>query len=490
MDKSQLDSIPKNTGVYKFYNKEGDILYIGKALNLKARVKSYFQNTHFDRPHIIPMISLINDVEVIETNNEIESLILESALIKKYKPKFNLELKDDKSYSWIFISLQEKFPRVSIIRSIKKGDYEQGELFGPYPRGKTIKSIFNYVRKIHPFRTCKDMSKGPCLYYHLDLCTAPCIENISSKEYKKNIESITKFLRGEERSILNSLKSNMKKYAQKQEFEKAIILRDKLDDLEYLSQGINISPWENLQEDTEQEKIQKFFKLLKRKFGINNDIRRIECFDVSSFKGQSAYGSMSVSVNSELNTGDYRVFKIKENKEDDISMMCEVLQRRFKFIDSRVKDSSLSVSPDLVILDGGKAHLQMLKKYIPDKIPLLGISKGKYLKKENQKLKDELWIFTGTRVEKIDISQPKLFIRLRDEAHRFGIKHYRKNIQKNLRKSDLDKIEGIGQKRKKLLLKYFKTLSNIKKASFEEINAVLKNKNVSRRVYDHLRSKS
>ncbi len=466
MDKL-LAEIPTKTGVYKFYDKNGEILYIGKALNLKARVSSYFKENHHDRPQIIKMIPLISDIKTVITENEIESVVLESALIKKHKPKFNVELKDDKSFAWIHISTHDEFPKVKIVRSIRKKDFEKGRVFGPYPKGKAVKRIFDYIRKLYPFCTCTNPKK-PCLYYHLNLCPAPHHGKISKEGYRENINDIIKFLSGKRKKILKDLKNQMKEYAIEEDFEKAAILRDKIEDLEYLSQKITISPFET-EEDylrNRYEKIKNSLISLSKQLGVEN-LRRIECFDISNIQGKFAYGSMSVAVNGRLLKEEYRIFKIRDfNKPNDTGMIYEVISRRFK----------KGNYPDLILVDGGVGQLSVLKDLIPNEIKLMGVSKGKDRKQE------KFWFLNKGEIKSLKVPYPYLLIELRDEAHRFGIKYYRKSIGKYMKASILDTVEGIGPKRRKLLLNEFGSVEGIKKASFEELNEVLKNKNLAKKI--------
>ncbi len=472
MIRQQLENLPNQTGVYKFLDKKNDVLYIGKALNLKSRVPSYFRDSHYDRPHIIKMIPLISHIETIRTENDIESIILEAALIKEYKPKFNILLKDDKSFSWIFISTKEKFPTVKIVRTIKKGEFKNGKLFGPYPKGSAVKRIFNYIRKIYPFCTCKK-PKEPCLYYHLGLCPAPHHNMISQKDYRENINNIISFLQGKRRNILGDLKKEMHGYAKKENFEKAAKLRDKINDLEYLSQKITISPFESEEdyENLRNEKNRRLIALLSKQLSIGS-LKRIECFDISNIQGLFAYGAMSVAIDGHLKPEEYRIFKIRDTfTPDDPKMLLEVIKRRLR---------QKNEKPQLILIDGGKSQFSVIKNFVPQEIKLLGISKGKRLAKQ----KDEFWVLDKKTFKKKDFKHSSLLIQLRDEAHRFALKYHRKNRSKYLESSILDKIEGIGKKRKKLLIKYFKNIENIKKADVVEIQKVLRNKKIANTVYN------
>jgi excinuclease ABC subunit C len=481
-----LENIPVKTGIYKFYDNKKNVLYVGKALNLRARVNSYFRETHVDRPHILKMLPLIDDVETIVTENEVESLILESALIKKYKPKFNVELKDDKSFSWIYISTHEKFPKVKIVRSLKKGELKKGKLFGPYPKGKPIKRIFEYVRKLYPFCTCNNPKKA-CLYVHLGLCPNPYHGSISESAYMENINNVMKFLNGKKKNIVNQLKKEMQEYAQKKDFEKAAILRDKVNDLEYLSQKIYISPFESEIEymQSKYEKANKLIKILENKLGLKK-LQRIECFDISNIKGDFAYGSMSVAIEGRLKNEDYRIFKIRgEKQSDDTAMLSEVISRRIKNIGVNESDKSLFNKPDLIVLDGGIAQLSVIQKLLNGSIKLLAVSKGKRLKRAGGKQKDEFWVVVDSKLKKVSLPSPIIITELRDEAHRFALKHHRISRAKSAQLSELDEISGVGKKRRKMLLEYFGDVQNIKKASQEDLYKALKNKCVAKKVYIH-----
>ena len=196
MKLNEIDGLPITSGVYKFLNSKSTILYIGKANNLRNRVRSYFNNELYDRPFVKQMIPQINSIEIVRTNNEIESLVLESALIKKFSPKYNSDLKDDKSYVWIYITTKDDFPTVKIVRKISDEELKRGEIFGPYPKGSTVKRVFTYLRKLYPFCTCSRKSSKECLYFHLGMCPGPYQGHISKRDYRKNINEIIKFLRG------------------------------------------------------------------------------------------------------------------------------------------------------------------------------------------------------------------------------------------------------------------------------------------------------
>jgi len=480
MIQSKLDTLPEKPGIYKFLDEEGSILYIGKAINLRNRVKSYFKNDLYDRPRIRQMMPFVHDIEIQETNNEIESLILESLLIKQYQPKYNSDLKDDKSYSWLYISTNEEFPTVKIIRKITSKEFRKGKLFGPYPSGYTIKRIFSYLRKMYPFCTCKENQSNECLYFHLGLCPGPYHGHISKEDYRKNINEIIKFLKGRKRGHIVTLEREMKEYSKKKDYEKAALLRDRINDLKYLSERIDIG-----RDDTEEsykEKRERVlrgnFENLKVELGLKK-LSRIECYDISNIQGKLAYGSMVVAVDGEIDHGEYRIFKIKSlDTPNDPLMLKEVMERRF----SEKKKDKYKADPDIVLIDGGKSQLGVLSDSVPSNILLLGISKGKRLKRKGVRQVDEFWSCYQGVTERVDILNSSILTDLRDEAHRFAILHHRKARQAKSVYSVLDKISGVGIKRRKALMTKFGSLQKVKEAEIEEINEIIKNKKISEEI--------
>jgi excinuclease ABC subunit C len=485
---NKLESLPQVPGVYKFLDEEGNILYIGKALNLRTRVNSYFRSDIYDRPRIRQMMPKVENLEIIETNNEVEALVLESALIRKHKPKYNSDLKDDKSYAWIYVSTKEDFPTVKIVRTLTKDEYKKGRLFGPYPSGLAVKRVFTYLRKLYPFCTsCDPKEDRPSLYYYLGLCPGPYHGHISKEEYRENINEIVKFLNGRKKGQIKDMEKKMKRYSQEKQYEKAAVLRDRINDLKYLGQDIEFNYHKEPSKYKSKRAISRnlSFEELEMELDIDN-LKRIECYDISNIQGKHAYGSMVVAENGSLNRSQYRIFKIRgKDTPDDPAMLKEVLQRRMKHI-GRDKDVSLNSRPDIILIDGGKSQLGVVKEYLPNDIILMGISKGKHLKRAGKRKRDEFWIVRENETYRVDIENPALLIDLRDEAHRFAITHYRKRAMKESKRSILESIPGVGDKRRKALLKKFKDIKAIKKASVENIDEVIKNRKVSERIKNHL----
>lgn len=489
MDIKNIDMLPHKPGVYKFYDKNHKILYVGKSINLHNRVRSYFSDDLLDRPYVKQMIPLISTVEIEETNNEIESLVLESALIKEHQPKYNSDLKDDKSYSWIYISTKEQFPTVKIKKQITTEELKKGELFGPYPNSSSTKRIFTYLRKMYPFCTCNKPRKE-CMYFHLGLCPGPYQGHISKEDYRKNINEIIKFLKGRKRGQISTLEKQMHEYSKNMEYEKAAVLRDRINDLKYLGEKISFDYGEDSQTYVERRKKTLYQHFYDLKIELNlKKLHRIECYDVSNIQGKMAYTSMVVALDGEIKRNQYRIFKIKSmDTPNDPLMLKETLTRRF----NPERQSNYESSPDIVLIDGGKSQLGIVQDAVPHNICLLGISKGKRFKRKGAKLLDEFWYVnrdTG-EVTKINIKNKSILIDLRDEAHRFAITHHRKERIRQGEASLLEKIDGIGDKSRKKLLKSFGSIENIKKASIEDINNVLNNKTISTSVFRYFHTPS
>ncbi|MFA7628193.1 MAG: excinuclease ABC subunit UvrC [Candidatus Dojkabacteria bacterium] len=493
---TKIKLLPQRPGIYKFLDEDGKILYIGKATNLRSRVSSYFSSTLYDRPRIKQMIPYVKDVIITETNNEIESLVLESALIKKHKPFYNSDKKDDKSYVWIYISTKDKFPTVKIVRKISTKEMKRGRLFGPYPSSSATKRIFTYLRKLYPFCTCKKENSKECLYFHLGLCPGPYQGHISEEDYRKNINEIIKFLSGRKRGQIREMEKEMYEYSKEKNFEKAAALRDRISDLKYLGEKIDFLPDDTEQSYRERRKevLKSEFENLKRELGLK-ELNRIECYDISNIQGELAYGSMVVAEDGEIRRDQYRIFKIEDiDKPNDPAMLKRVLERRF---DTKNKMKYPS-NPDIILIDGGKSQLSVLHKglrgLLPSESTLTGISKGKRLKRSGSRQLDEFWLITDpsdkeSKITRVDIVNKSILIDLRDEAHRFAILHHRKSRIRKAKNTELEKISGVGKKRMKRLLKDFGDIKALKKATTDEINKSIRNKTVSEEIYKYFHQK-
>lgn len=570
--------IPDLPGVY-LMKEEKKIIYVGKAKNLKKRVSSYFKKVHIDKK-TIELVDHITDLEFIVCKSELDALILENNLIKKYMPKYNILLKDQKTYPYIKIS-KENFPKISIIRRSKDIDIKNGDYFGPYPNGSGF--LLKTIIKIFKIRDCKrDMKKKyskPCLKYYMNRCMGPCVYKEIDISYKESVENAKYFLRGKGDNLLKQLKEDMDRASSSMEFERAIkyreqitsiknslktqvteVLKDIDEDVFVCKQdgnilfltilkirdgkiiGINnlkvdiyieedilvesflryysnekmpkniildslslekkeiLEGWGknylninlklffpvvksrrkkllemaylNLDEEikkyhNQKNVLEEGMKTLHKTLNLKKIPRKIECFDISNISGKDAVGAMSVAVEGRLAKKHYRKFKIKtKDTPDDYHMMREVIKRRY----SKLTEIEL---PDLILIDGGLGQLNtveqvFLKLKKNDLVDIISIAKRE---EEVFKAGENISYIFSKNSESLKILQ-----RLRDEAHRFGITYHRKLRKKRVISSELDKINGIGPKRKKDLLQKFKSVKRIKEATLEELLEVVPEK--------------
>ena len=570
--------IPDLPGVY-LMKEEKKIIYVGKAKNLKKRVSSYFKKVHIDKK-TIELVDHITDLELIVCKSELDALILENNLIKKYMPKYNILLKDQKTYPYIKIS-KENFPKLSIIRRSKDIDIKNGDYFGPYPNGSGF--LLKTIIKIFKIRDCKrDMKKNyskPCLKYYMNRCMGPCVYKEIDISYKESVENAKYFLRGKGDNLLKQLKEDMDRASSSMEFERAIkyreqitsiknslktqvteVLKDIDEDVFVCKQdgnilfltilkirdgkiiGINnlkvdiyieedilvesflryysnekmpkniildslslekkeiLEGWGknylninlklffpmvksrrkkllemaylNLDEEikkyhNQKNVLEEGMKTLHKTLNLKKIPRKIECFDISNISGKDAVGAMSVAIEGRLAKKYYRKFKIKtKDTPDDYHMMREVIKRRY----SKLTEIEL---PDLILIDGGLGQLNTVEQVFfnlkkNDLVDIISIAKRE---EEIFKAGENISYIFSKNSESLKILQ-----RLRDEAHRFGITYHRKLRKKRVMSSELDKINGIGPKRKKDLLQKFKSVKRIKEATLEELLEVVPEK--------------
>jgi excinuclease ABC subunit C len=489
----KVKSAPLSPGCYIWKGSDGGVLYVGKAVNIRARASSYLNN--YDRldPKIRAMIDHAVDVEFYEVDSEVEALILETNLIKKYKPKYNRLMKDDKNYVWLKIDWYRKYPKLEIVREQldKKAEY-----YGPYPVKFPVTKVLIALRKLYPYCDTpphdddKFLTK-PCFNYHIGLCSGICAGKVSRLNHRKNINGIRNFFRGRKDKEVNQLKKKMLNLSQKHEFEKAAEIRDRLKDLEYVTQRIRITK-EMDELLLTQEKIDfgtasqlELFKYLKkyRDFDkLDLGTTRIECFDISNIQGTNPTASMVVFVGGKMSKSNYKKFKIKSKQTpDDFAMMKEALGRRLKRIGQAGWEK-----PDLIIIDGGKGQLssayRTLVEYELDrKIAIVGLAKRE---EEIFYISDSL---NDIVFEKIVLPRKSgslyLIQRIRDEAHRFAIGYHRKLRSKGQVYSQIDDIPGVGKIVKKRLFDAFGSMANMSKKSFEELNSVIRNKKTAEAIF-------
>ena len=408
MSNIDLKKLPTSPGVYIYRDVDKNIIYVGKAINLKKRVSQYFQRDDALGPKTSALVSQINTVETKTVGSEIEALILEASLIKKYRPKYNSLLKDDRSYQYICIT-KDKFPRMySVFQS--RAD-SKNHLYGPFPSGNSVRILLKTIRRIFPYYGLKMHPKTKCLYCHLNLCPGP---NPDYKKYRENIKRIKQILSGKFKILQRQLKTQMDEASKSHRFEEAMIFRDQLESINYV-----VSGWHNLNnlfeqislpEDRQSSAISELVTTLKPYLNIKT-IQRIECFDISQMVNKHFVGSMTVWQNGRLSNDQYRQFKINSKvTPDDQFMIKEVLYRRLSHPEWG--------TPDLIVVDGGKPQVAAASS-LDSKIPLVGLAKKfeTIVIKINNEFKE--------------VSLPKnstallLLQSLRDEAHRFA-NRYRK----------------------------------------------------------------
>ena len=409
---SFYQSLSQDPGVYIFQDREGNVLYVGKAANLKKRVSSYFKDKALGEK-TRSLLSQIAKVKTVIVESEIESLLLEANFIQKYKPKYNVKFTDGKAYPLIRITIKDKFPKVLMGRRIldKRSIY-----FGPFPNAGALRLVLKTIRRIFPFQGVINHPKKPCLYYHLGLC--PCPEVFRDESYRKSINHIVNFLNGKTKKVIKDLEKEREELSKSLEFEKAKFIQKKIIAVKLVTSPF-FKPFEyeenpNLTYDLRKKELDDLKQILKND-GVNlSKLKKIECFDISNFQGKEAAGSMIVFVNGEKETSRYRRFKIRktDGRPNDTLMMSEVLERRFSHFEWEF--------PDLIVVDGGKGQVSAASFVLKQNrisIPVIGLAKR------------EETIITQKLSQ---ISLPKdskslhLLMRIRDEAHRFAIAYHKK----------------------------------------------------------------
>ncbi|OQX53661.1 MAG: hypothetical protein B5M48_02695 [Candidatus Omnitrophica bacterium 4484_213] len=379
----EINNLPKAPGVYFFCAKNDKILYIGSSGSIRTRIASHLQSRD---SKIRRMLEEAVRIRYRKTNSVLEAVILEAKLIKAHQPKYNVKLKDDKSFVVIVIS-KDEFPRVWVTRLSKVS--APGEFFGPYTNAKLARRALEILRKIFPCRVCKNIPQKACLEYHLGRCPAPCLGKISPRDYKRNINHLKLILKGKAKTLIAKLKKEMKEAADKENFEKASQIRNKIFAFSHL-RDIGL--------------------LTRESPSILQG--RIEAYDISNIKEKLATGSMTVFEDGELARSQYRKFRIEKLRGGDVGMMKEVLERRFAHREWPY--------PCLILVDGGRAQLNAAKKVLESrdlKIPLVAIAKPQ---KRQRRMPDRFYTDLA-----LSPQEKKSLFRLRDEAHRFAITYHR-----------------------------------------------------------------
>jgi excinuclease ABC subunit C len=569
--KQKLTLLPDQPGCYLMKDRQGTIIYVGKAKVLKNRVRSYFTGSHDGKT--LRLVNEIEDFEYIVTSSNIEALLLELNLIKKYDPKYNIMLKDDKSYPFIKLTA-ERHPKLIITRKVKK---DKGKYFGPYPNVGAANETKKLLDRIYPLRKCSTLPDRVCLYYHLGQCLAPCVNEVSEDTYKQMTDEITRFLNGGYKDIKKELTEKMSSAAEELDFERAKEYRDKIVHIEtimekqkitmtdftdrdvfgyavdkgwmcvqvfFVRQGklierdVSMFPIYNEPEEEILTFLGQFYsktnhfkpreilvqdqvdltmaeqllevKVLQPQRGQKKDIvkmaiknakialnekfsliekdeertikavenlgnilriytpHRIEAFDNSNIQGTDPVSAMIVFTDGKANKREYRKYKIKSVKgPDDYESMREVTRRRY----SRALKDGLPL-PDLIIIDGGKGHVEAVRDVLENElgldIPLSG------LVKDDKHRTSQLLYGNPLEIAPIARNSQEFYLlqRIQDEVHRFAITFHRQTRGKSAFQSLLDNIPGVGEKRKKLLLKHFGSVKKMKEAAPEEFISI------------------
>ena len=396
MKREEYKKLPEEPGVYIMKDKEKNILYVGKAGNLRRRVSSYFERGHDSR--IEKLVEKIVYIDFIQTDSAMEALILEARLIKQHEPPFNIREKDDKSFLYIAIT-KEKFPRVLLIRG--KDTKKEYTLYGPFTQSGSLKEALRIIQKIFPWNVhdLKNSSAKPCFNYSIGLCPGTCVRAISKKEYAKTIRHIKLFFEGKKSFLIKRLEKEMKIKSQALKFEEAEKIKRQIFALSHIMDVATISNSE-----------------IKNPYEKEGTKKRIEGYDISNISGNWAVGSMVVFEGNNPNKNEYRKFKIQSlHTPNDIEMIREIISRRFK------NNWKL---PDLILIDGGKGQIHAAKNAMKEagyNIPIIGIVKGPERKRNDIIGKIPSWTFLKTLTH------------VRDEAHRFAISYHKSLRAKSMK---------------------------------------------------------
>ena len=410
--------LPENPGVYQFLDDAGNVLYVGKAKNLKKRVSSYFVNRKDLGAKTQVLVEQIRKIRTINVDSELESLLLEANLIKKYDPRYNARLTDGKTYLRARITIKDKSPKVLFARR----EQEKNSIyFGPFPNSSDLKIVLKLIRRIFPYQSVNNHPKRYCLYFHLGLC--PCPPMFKTDEevlvYRKNIRHVVQFLEGKTAQLIKELEKERASLSKNEEFEQAASVQKKIDAIELVTSKSH-NPFEyemnpNLRSDLRSEEIDELLKVLKENEVNVDKLERIECYDISNISGVHATGSMVVFTNGEKDSSNYRRFKIKRPPRvvpNDFAMMREVIKRRFNHPEWG--------TPDLLIIDGGKGQITSAKRAVLESgvdVAIVGLAK-----------REEIIITSDFKMIRLPKTSNALNLvkRIRDEAHRFAITYHKK----------------------------------------------------------------
>jgi excinuclease ABC subunit C len=489
----KLTGLPKNPGVYFYKNKSGEIIYIGKAANLRNRVRQYFQKSRPFDPKTDALVAEIVDVEWTEVETELDAVFLEAEMVRRYMPRYNILLRDDKSFVYVRIDIKSKHPTVTFTRRPLD---DKAEYFGPYQSKFVISSALKHLRRVFPYSTHAptNIPNRACLQAQIGLCPGLEADLTTLKEYKKNLRQLMLYITGKRKKLISELEADMKRAAKGQQYEEAAKLRNRLLALKNLDSKIIFG-------DREQMDISKDKGLVELAELLKIEVpRRIEGYDISHLQGSDTVASMVVFAAGVPDKSQYRKFKSRVPGNDDFAHMFEVITRRFS-----ERNIKLWGKPDLILIDGGKGQVSSALKALQEKnlkIPLIGLAKryeeiivpqplyaspqtekksqfenADDRRKENKgdktiyKLKKEIEKISQFEVVRLEQNSNalKLLQRIRDESHRFAVSYHSSLKGRRQTASQLDDVPGVGPATRKKLLKTFGSMRGVSQASEQEL---------------------
>jgi len=463
--KKKLRELPDGPGCYIMRDRRGRIIYVGKAASLRKRVQSYFRQATLRGadPKLRGLIRSVHDLEILTARTEAEALLTESRLIKDYKPRYNVDWRDDKRFLLLRGDSAAPLPQLKVCRIHRNDD---AVYFGPFPSSAATRATLDFVEKRFGLRKCSPRIPNGETYRHclndiVRYCSAPCIGKVSPEQYRERFEEALSFLRGEQPRLLEKIREDMEAAARALDFERARALRDTLLSLRaVVRQKARVVTPPEIKRAEAQEGVRELGKAL----GLRNPPRTIEAYDISNISGTFAVASMVYFVDGLPQRRRYRRFRIRTVAgSDDPAMMAEVIARRFL----RLQEEGGNM-PDLALVDGGitqvRAARGVLTRLGISGVPVAGLAKRH----------EELFWREGRRPLRLPASSRALLVlqRVRDEAHRFAITYHRHLRRRRIRESVLDEIPGIGKKRKELLLRHFGSVRRLAAAAPEAIAAV------------------
>jgi excinuclease ABC subunit C len=457
--KKKLAELPKQPGVYFHKDADGKIIYIGKAANLKNRVGSYFQKSRHRDTKTALLVSDIDMTDWITVDSEVEALFLESEFIKRYKPKYNIDLRDDKHWIYIKIPMQDEWP---IITFVRRPLDDRASYFGPYTSSDAVRKAMRQLRKVFPYIThsMNPMPKRACLHYHIGLCPGPEVGAITSPEYKRSLRRLELYFKGQKTKLMKDLEREMNRASKAKNYELAAERRDQLRNLKALGQQMLFGDKETFDLRLDQALVG-----LSDRLQIAGLPRRIEAYDISHLQGSDNVASMVVFQDGVPNKEEYRRFQMRLAGNDDFAHMREVMRRRFSG-----KNWDKWPKPDLILIDGGKGQLSAALGVLDElgiNIPTVGLAKREEEIIRRQEVGYDVIVLPH------DSHVLQLLQRVRDEAHRFAVTYHSLLRGKRQTASILDEVPGVGPATRKKLIKQFGSVSAIKNASEAEIAMVI-----------------